>query len=65
VFSTGGVTSDDYPDAALINEGRRLFLNETFGGNGRARGTCHAEDNNFTIDPKSISKLPADDPFNM
>jgi cytochrome c peroxidase len=47
----------------MINEGRRLFFNETFDGNGRTCGTCHAEDNNFTIDPKSISKLPADDPL--
>ena len=63
VFSNGGITPDDYPDAALINEGRRLFFNETFNGNGRTCGTCHAEDNNFTIDPKSISKLSDDDPL--
>jgi len=62
-FSNGGVTPDDYPNAALINEGRHLFFNETFGGNGRTCGTCHAEDNNFTIDPRSISKLPGDDPL--
>lgn len=63
VYSGIGVTPDDYPDAALINEGRRLFFNETFDGNGRTCGTCHAEDNNMTIDAKSISKLPADDPL--
>ena len=63
VFSNGGITPADYPDAALINEGRRLFFNETFDGNGRTCGTCHAEDNNFTIDAKSISKLSADDPL--
>jgi len=63
VFSNGGITPDDYPNAALINEGRRLFFNETFDGNGRTCGTCHAEDNNFTIDPKSISKLSDNDPL--
>ena len=61
--SNGGITPDDYPNAALINEGRDLFFNETFNGNGRTCGTCHAEDNNFTIDPRSISKLPSDDPL--
>jgi hypothetical protein len=63
VLANGGITSDDYPNAALINEGRDIFFNETFEGNGRTCGSCHAEDNNFTIDPRSISKLPSDDPL--
>ena len=58
-----GILPADYPDAALINEGRALFFNETFNGNGRTCGTCHPEDNNFTIDPEFIAKLPDDDPL--
>ncbi len=56
-----GILPVDYPAAALINEGRQLFFNETFNGNGRTCGTCHPEDNNFTIDPEYISTLPDDD----
>jgi cytochrome c peroxidase len=47
----------------LIGQGRRLFLNETFNGNGRACGTCHVESNNFTVDPSFISRLPHSDPL--
>jgi cytochrome c peroxidase len=49
--------------AKLVTEGRRLFLNETFNGNGRTCGTCHVETNNFTIDPEFIATLPATDPL--
>lgn len=46
---------------ANVALGRHLFHNETFNGNGRTCGTCHRADNNFTIDPNYIAKLPADD----
>ena len=49
--------------AKLVAQGRQLFLNEKFGGNGRTCGTCHVESNNFTIDPKFISSLPHNDPL--
>lgn len=49
--------------AVLVAEGKALFFNETFGGNGRTCGTCHREDNNFTIDPAYIATLPAEDPL--
>ncbi|HZO54592.1 MAG TPA: hypothetical protein VFB63_17900, partial [Bryobacteraceae bacterium] len=49
--------------AKLIAQGRKLFLKETFAGNGRTCGTCHVESNNFTIDPEFISTLPANDPL--
>jgi cytochrome c peroxidase len=49
--------------AALIANGERLFFNETFEGNGRACGTCHRAENNFTIDAKFIATLPPDDPL--
>ena len=45
----------------LIEEGERLFFEETFGGNGRTCGTCHRDDNNYTIDPKFIATLPPSD----
>ena len=49
--------------AKLIAEGRQLFVNEQFNGNGRTCGTCHVESNNFTIGPDFISKLPPSDPL--
>jgi len=51
------------PQAALVAEGRRLFFNETFNGNGRTCGTCHPVDNNFTLDPRFIARLPKTDPL--
>ncbi len=51
------------PEQELIAKGRDLFFNETFDGNGRTCGTCHREDNNFTIDPAFIATLPDDDPL--
>ena len=48
---------------ALVAKGRELFFNETFSGNGRTCGTCHPEENNFTIDPAFIATLPDDDPL--
>ena len=51
------------PQDALVARGRELFFNETFGGNGRTCGTCHPADNNLTIDPAFINRLPATDPL--
>jgi hypothetical protein len=48
---------------ALIEEGRRLFFEETFQGNGRTCGTCHPATNNFTIDPAFVRRLPRTDPL--
>jgi mono/diheme cytochrome c family protein len=53
----------DDPGAALVERGRKLFLEETFGGNGRTCATCHPSANNFTLDPAFIAALPADDPL--
>jgi cytochrome c peroxidase len=47
----------------LIERGRRLFMTETFNGNGRTCATCHPPSNNFTIDPAFIARLPDDDPL--
>lgn len=51
------------PQEALIKKGRAIFFNETFNGNGRTCGTCHPEENNFTIDPAFIATLPNDNPL--
>jgi hypothetical protein len=50
-------------DEALIEEGRRLFLEEPFDGNGRTCATCHPPTNNFTIDPEFIRTLRGNDPL--
>ena len=47
----------------LIQQGRVLFFEETFDGNGRTCSTCHRADNNLTIDPAFIATLPANDPL--
>ena len=47
----------------LIERGRRLFMNETFDGNGRTCATCHPPTNNFTIDAAFIARLPQSDPL--
>lgn len=47
----------------LIARGEDLYFNEQFEGNGRTCGTCHPAENNFTIDPTSIAKLPDTDPL--
>lgn len=49
--------------AELIEHGRQIFENETFGGNGRTCATCHPVQNNFTLDPKYIARLRRTDPL--
>jgi cytochrome c peroxidase len=49
--------------ARTIERGRRLFFEETFNGNGRTCGTCHDAENNLTIDPDFIARLPKNDPL--
>lgn len=49
--------------AQLIERGRKLFMEETFGGNGRTCASCHPPSNNFTIDPAFIATLPPRDPL--
>ncbi len=57
--SSGGSLALDH----LISQGARLFLEETFKGNGRTCGTCHPVSNNFTIDADFIATLPSTDPL--
>jgi cytochrome c peroxidase len=58
-----GAWSQPAADEELIEKGRRLFLEETFDGNGRTCGTCHPPSNNFTLDPAFIRTLPGNDPL--
>jgi cytochrome c peroxidase len=58
---TGASREADF--ARVIAQGRQVFLNETFEGNGRTCGTCHVETNNFTVDPTFIATLPPTDPL--
>lgn len=51
------------PEQKLIAEGRDLFFNETFNGNGRTCSTCHRAEANFTIDPAFIATLQDSDPL--
>jgi cytochrome c peroxidase len=48
---------------SLVDEGRRIFFEEDFDGNGRTCGTCHPATHNFTIDAEFIARLPDDDPL--
>lgn len=47
---------------ALVEQGRRLFFEETFGGNGRTCGSCHPTPT-LALTPADIAALPPDDPF--
>ena len=57
----GGEGGSLTPLDTLINQGRTLFFNELFNGNGRTCGTCHREDENLAISPEFIATLPAND----
>ena len=45
----------DLTVAEEIAEGRRLFMEETFGGNGRTCVTCHVAALNFRLTPANIA----------
>jgi hypothetical protein len=49
------------PDQVALGE--RIFLTETFQGNGRTCSTCHRPTDNFGLSPAFIDTLPADDPL--
>ncbi len=51
------------PEPTLVEIGERIFLTETFGGNGRTCGTCHRPEDNFGLTPAFIATLPPDDPL--
>jgi hypothetical protein len=47
----------------LLAIGERIFLTETFQGNGRTCSTCHRPTDNFGLSPAFIATLSADDPL--
>ncbi|MGH9824122.1 MAG: hypothetical protein ACREDR_12820, partial [Blastocatellia bacterium] len=49
--------------SATVAAGRLLFLNGTFGGNGRSCATCHRENVSFTLTVESIATRPPTDPL--
>lgn len=60
---TPGVASAKFGSSAdQVELGRRLFFEETFGGNGRTCGTCHPMPT-LVLTPADIAALPPDDPF--
>jgi cytochrome c peroxidase len=62
-LTSGQVGAQQPANRALIEEGRRIFFEETFNGNGRTCGTCHPATHNFTIDAKFIQALAPNDPL--
>jgi cytochrome c peroxidase len=60
---TGPIPNPSTPLEQLITQGRNIFFNERFNGNGRTCGTCHRENNNLTIDAEFIAGLPVNDPL--
>src|SRR5262245_31500376 len=54
----GGRVRADVPPTPQeqIAEGRRLFPEETFGGNGRTCATCHVAALNFRLTPANIAQ---------
>ena len=62
-LETAYAASPEADFGQLVTNGRTLFFNETFGGNGRTCGTCHPARNNFTLDPEFIATLPPRHPL--
>src|SRR5262245_52489284 len=44
-------------EALLVDEGFRVFTEETFDGNGRKCSTCHIPEANYSISPEDIAEL--------
>ena len=51
------------PPLDMVRDGARVFTQENFDGNGRTCATCHPPANEFTLSPRFIASLPADDPL--
>ncbi|MGQ0595600.1 MAG: choice-of-anchor D domain-containing protein [Gammaproteobacteria bacterium] len=49
--------------ASQVDQGRTLFLKETFNGNNRTCATCHVAGDAFGLSPASIAALPPSDPL--
>lgn len=47
----------------LVERGERIFMDETFNGNGRTCASCHRPTENFGLTPAFVATLPDDDPL--
>jgi mono/diheme cytochrome c family protein len=56
-------STPNIPETDLVAAGERIFLRETFQGNGRTCSTCHRPTDNFGLSPAFIRTLPANDPL--
>jgi cytochrome c peroxidase len=63
IHSQHSKASPVHDPAALIAEGRRLFFEETFNGNGRTCGSCHTESDSLGLSLNTIATLPSSDPL--
>ena len=63
LFLSSCVSTPPEPPVDLVAEGERIFLEETFDGNGRTCGSCHQPTDNFALSPAFIATLPPDDPL--
>jgi cytochrome c peroxidase len=61
--AAAGPPSRDGTAASKSHEGRRLFRQETFGGNGRTCETCHSRSTG-TLSPDDVQQLLKDEPSN-
>jgi cytochrome c peroxidase len=59
---SGGRAFDDDNPSADGSLGRRIFFQETFGGNGRTCGTCHQPENEFALSPDAVRAIHDRDP---
>ncbi|HET8940062.1 MAG TPA: hypothetical protein VFN67_41760 [Polyangiales bacterium] len=50
-----------FQQALLVDEGFRVFTEETFEGNGRKCSTCHLPEANYSISPTEIAELNEQD----
>jgi hypothetical protein len=55
LFSTGQAQAQT--DFKLIDDGFRIFTQETWNGNGRTCGTCHRPEESYNIFPSTIKML--------
>lgn len=63
IFSSSCANAPPPPADDLVSRGERIFLTETFDGNGRTCGSCHRPTDNFSLSPAFIAALPDDDPL--
>ena len=48
---------DTVDEAKMVDQGFKVFTQETFGGNGRTCGTCHIPENHYNVGPEDIKAM--------